>query len=163
MMRRLTAIVIGLVMVPTIAVAQGKTDETEKIRKDIKELEHRLQKVERKSALDRINFSGDFRFEAHSIKADIPSHFDGMRLQNLMVNTLFYYGATGQFPGSVADIGNFVKSHYADYLYFTNGLTFDQLKQAMGQFTPAMQQQLFGMLLPSTAVAALAGVPPKRR
>ncbi len=153
MTRRLVTLLLGLVMVPTIALAQGTTKETEKLRKDIKELEHRLQKVERKSALDRINFTGDFRFEAHSIKADIPSHFDGMRLQNLLVNTLFYYGATGQFPGSVADIGDFVKSHYADYLYFTNGLTFDQLKQAMGQFTPGMQQQLFGMLLPSTAVA----------
>jgi hypothetical protein len=151
--RRFVALLGALVLVPAIAIGQADRDETQDLRRDLKELEKRVQKVERKSALDRIAFTGDFRYELHSIEADIPSHFDGMRLQNLLVNTLFYYGANGSFPGGVADIGDFVRSHYADYLYFTNNLTFAQLKQAMGSFTPQMQQQLFGMLLPSAAVA----------
>lgn len=147
--------VVLLVLVPTIAWAQNATsdDEVEKLRGEIDELNDRLDKVELKSALDRIRFSGDFRFEAHSISADIPSHFDGMMLQNLVVNTIFYYGATGQFPASLDDVNNLIRSHYADYLFFTNTLTFDQLKQTMGMFPPEMQQQLFGMLLPSTYVA----------
>ena len=47
-------------------------------------------KNERKSALDRINFTGDFRFEAHNIDADLDAYFDGMELQNLMVDTMFF-------------------------------------------------------------------------
>jgi len=127
-------------------------EQTAKNKKEIKDLEKRVMKTERKAALDRLNFSGDFRFEAHSIDASIPDHFDGMYLQNLVVDTLFYYGGTGQFPTSVDDVSNFVASNYADYLYYTDNLTFDQLKQAMGMFTPEMQQQLFGMLLPHTFI-----------
>jgi len=143
-----------LVLIPTIAWAQTATadDEVEKLRGEIDELSDRLDKVELKSALDRIRFSGDFRVEAHSISADIPSHFDGMMLQNLVVNTIFYYGATGQFPASLDDVNNLIRTNYADYLFFTNTLTFDQLKQTMGMFPPEMQQQLFGMLMPATFV-----------
>ncbi len=157
-MRKFLTIMAMLVIVPASVMAQAgekKTDdEAAKLKASIKALEKRLQKVERQNALDRIRFTGDFRFEAHSIEADIPSHFDGMALQNLLVDTMFYYGATGQFPAGVDAIHQFVAQNYGDYLYFTNNLTFDQLKQAMGMFSPEMQQQLFGMLLPSTAVGA---------
>ena len=53
-----------------------------------KDLEKRVMKTERKSALDRINFTGDFRFEAHSIDATIPDHYNGMALQRMLVDTL---------------------------------------------------------------------------
>ncbi len=129
-------------------------EDVAKLKKSVKELEKRLMSVERDSALDRIRFTGDFRFEAHSIQADVPAHFDGMKLQKGLVDTLFFYGATGQFPTSPNDVGDFVASHYGDYLYFTHNLTFDQLKQAMGMFPPTAQQQLFAMLLPSTHVDA---------
>ncbi len=156
-MKRILAIVLVCLLIPSLLVmAQDKNSdqekETAKIKKSIKDLEKRLMKVERKSALDRINFTGDFRFEAHSIQATIPSHFDGMALQRNMVNAMFYYNTTGTFPTSMDDIQNNVRNNYADYLYFTNNLTFDQLKQAMGMFTPEMQQQLFGLLMPSTFV-----------
>ena len=111
-----------------------------------------LWKLERKAGLDRINFSGDFRFEAHTINADIPSHFDGMRLQNLLVNTMFYMGANGTPPANLNQVNQFIANNYGSYQYFTNNLTFNQLKQAMGQFPPQMQQQLMGMLLPATHV-----------
>ena len=55
---------------------------------------------------------------------------------------------------SVDEINNTVSSNYADYLQFSNNLTFDQLKQGMGSIPPEMQQQLFGMLMPSTYVPA---------
>jgi len=126
--------------------------QMEKAKKKTKRMNRTLMKVQRKSALDRINFTGDFRFEAHTVNADIPSHFDGMMLQNLLVNTMFFIGANGMPPASIGDVNTFIAQHFADYQYFTQNLTFDQLKQAMGQFPPAMQQQLFGMLLPATHV-----------
>jgi hypothetical protein len=122
-----------------------------------KDIEKRLQKVERDEGTDRVHFTGDFRFEAHSIQATMPDHFDGMKLQNLLVNTMFYFNRhfdgvdpmTG-FPPSVTAIGDEVRNNYGDYLYFVNGLTFAQIKQFIGGFDPASQQLLMGMILPGT-------------
>lgn len=116
----------------------------------IHDLDRRVIKTERDSLMQRVHFGGDYRFETHSINATVPEHYDGMKLQNLLVKTLFTYGATGKLPTSINDINNTVAGHYGDYQYFTSNLTFNQLKQAMAQFPPAMQQQLFSMLLPAT-------------
>jgi hypothetical protein len=115
----------------------------------IKELDARVSDTERGQALDRLRFSGDYRFEAHSIRGSVPSHYDGMQLQNLVVKTMFSMPILGRPPASVAEINSTVGSHYADYLQFTNNLTFDRLKQGMTSFPAALQQQLFGMLMPS--------------
>ncbi len=123
------------------------------ITTDVKELSERMSQGERKNALDRLNWSGDFRFQAYSYTSNIPNHFDGMQLQNLLVKTMFYMNTNaGQPPPSVAAITQNVSAHYADYLQFTNNLKFSDLKAAMGQFPAAMQQQLMGMLMPSTYV-----------
>jgi len=62
-----------LMLVLLAGLVHGQSaDETEKLRQQLKELEKRLQKVEKTSAQDRIRFGGDFRFEAHSIAAKIP-------------------------------------------------------------------------------------------
>ncbi len=114
--------------------------------------EKRIQKLEREQGLDRVKFTGDYRFEAHSIQATVPAHYDGMLLQNDLVNTLFYVGATGQPPAAPADVASLIRSHYSDYLYFTQSLTFDQLKAAMAQFPAALQQQLMQSLLPGAYV-----------
>jgi hypothetical protein len=153
-MRRITTLLAGLLLAPVMALGQSATpdDDAAKLRKDIEDLEGRLEKVEKKAAKDRINFTGDFRFEAHTIQSSIPNHYDGMVLQNGIVNTLFYYGATGELPANVSAVNQFVAQHYADYLYFTDHLTFAQLKQAMGMFPPAMQQGLMMMLLPGAYV-----------
>ncbi len=156
--KTLAAVLLALVGIAGAATAQTSDEVTPeqiaKLKKEVRDLEKRVMKNERKTALDRIHFTGDFRFEAHSIQADIPAHFDGMLLQKNLVDTMFYYGATGQFPAALGDVNSFVASHYGDYLYFTQNLTFDQLKQAMGMFPPEAQQQLFGMILPSTHVDA---------
>lgn len=153
-MRRLTTILAGLVLVlaPAMVRAQATGDEAEKIREEISELEARLEKVEKKAAKDRINFSGDFRFEAHSIQATVPDHYDGMMLQKGIVDTFFYYGANGQFPPSGQAVQQFIAQNYASYLMFTTNLTYQQLAQGMAQIPPAMQQQLMQMLLPATYV-----------
>ena len=116
----------------------------------LKELDQRVSATERGQALDRIRFTGDYRFESHSILGSVPAHYDGMQLQNLVVKSMFAMPILGRPPASVSEIDSTVASHYADYLQFTNNLTFDKLKQGMASFPAAMQQQLMGMLMPST-------------
>ncbi len=124
---------------------------------DVKDINNRLNATERRSALDRLNWSGDFRFMGYSYTANIPSHFDGMQLQNLLVKTMFYMQTNqGQMPTSVTQINNNVGRKYSDYQYFTNNLTFAQLKAAMAQFPAPMQQQLMKMLMPATYVPGYA-------
>lgn len=126
------------------------------LQAQVKDIDERVQKGERKSALDRLNWSGDYRFEAHSITANVPEHFDGMVMQNLLVKTMFLLnqngGAMGPLPPNPSDyqafLNNYVATHYGDYQYFTNNLTFSQLKSAFNSFPPAMQQQLMGYLMP---------------
>ena len=120
----------------------------------IRELDQRVSETERGQALDRLRFSGDYRFETHSIIGKVPAHFDGMQLQNLVVKTMFAMPILGRPPASVAEINKTVSSNYANYLQFTNGLTFNQLKQGMSSFPAPMQQQLFGTLMPSTLTSA---------
>jgi TorA maturation chaperone TorD len=154
-MRWFTTLMAGALLVPAIAIAQeeAKTDEAAQVQADLEEIQERLDKVERKAAKDRINFSGDFRFEAHSISASIPEHFDGMALQKGVVDTFFYYGSTGQFPQSPQAVQQFIAQNYGSYLYFTSGLTYEGLQQAMGMIPPEMQQALMGALMPYTHVA----------
>ncbi len=118
----------------------------------VKELDRRVTRTERDNALQRVHIGGDYRFEAHSIRGTIPAHFDGMMLQNLVVKSMFTMNTIGRPPASVDEINQTVAAHFGDYQYFTQNLTFDKLKQAMGQFPPELQQQLFGMLMPTTFV-----------
>ena len=71
------------------------------------------------------------------------------------MKSLFYVNTNGgNLPPSIDAINGNVAQHYSDYQYFTGNLTFAQLKAAMAQFPPEMQQQLFGMLQPATFVPA---------
>ena len=124
-----------------------ESSSSKELEAKVEELDTRVSKTEVKGALDRLNFSGDYRFEAHTIVGHVPAHFDGMQLQNLVVKTLFAFPILGRMPSSVDEINNTISAHYADYQQFTNNLTFAQLKQAMGSFSPQMQQQLFGLLM----------------
>lgn len=117
----------------------------------VRDLDRRIQKTEKNDALDRVKITGDFRFETHSIRASVPNYYDGTQFQNLLVRSMFAMNILGGPPTSIAQINNTVASHYGDYQYFTNNLTFSQLKTAMGSVPPALQQQLFGLLMPATA------------
>jgi TolA-binding protein len=134
------------------AQPQESSSSSKELEAKVDELDTRVSKAEVKNSLDRLDFSGDYRFEAHTIFASVPSHYDGMALQNLVVRTMFIMPILGRMPTSVAEINNTVAANYANYLQFTNNLTFSQLKQAMAGFPPQMQQQLFGLLMPSTSV-----------
>ncbi len=122
------------------------------LEEEIEDLDDRIMKPERHTALDRIEFSGDFRFEAHSIRADIPDHYNGIQLQRGLVDTLFYFGANGAPPAAPDDLNNYIASNFGDYQYYLSQLTYDQLGQTLASFPPAQQQQLMGSLLPGTFV-----------
>lgn len=132
------------------------------IQTSVRDLNERANTAERKSLRDRLEWGGDYRFEVHTIRGNIPAHYDGMRTQNLMVNTLWLFapqsqGGLGmtfnpnmlrqmtptQFSGF---LGQQVQQNYAQYQYFTNNLTFPALKQSVGQFSPQMQQMLTNYL-----------------
>jgi hypothetical protein len=158
----LIAAVLSLLLVtaPTVVAEEPEEESIEEILERLKELEDRMQKPERHAGADRMDWSGDYRFEAHSISADIPEHFDGLALQGLVVDTLFYAGATGGMfptpsPGQTTrDFLNGFINQDADtwvaYQQYLAGLTFDQLVQAVGSFSPAQQQALFGLIQPET-------------
>jgi hypothetical protein len=156
-MLRKTLAVLGITLLCMTTVAFTADEETTEeqiadLQEEVKDLEKRVMKTERKAGLDRINFTGDFRFEANSIDATFPAHFDGMQLQRMLVDTLFYAGANpGMLPETPEDVQNFIAQNYAQYLYYLdNVVTFDWLKQMMGQFPPEMQQNLMMQLLPYT-------------
>ncbi len=152
-MFRKTLAVLGislLCLTPAAFTQDAATqEEIDKLKEEISDLEKRVMQNERKTALDRINWSGDFRFELNSINATYDDYFDGMQLQRMLVDTLFYFGATGMPPQSPQDVQGFIAQNYANYLYYLdNVVTFDWLKDVMGSFPPEMQQALMGQLLP---------------
>jgi uncharacterized protein DUF3373 len=138
------------------------------LKDQVKDLDERVNNTEKRSALDRLNWSGDYRFEAHTIRGNVPAHYDGMNLQNLVVRTLWLSAPASQGGlGMPLDPAMFqtmtpaqfkgfldgqVATNYGAYQYFTNNLTFSQLKQAMGQFPATMQQQLMGYLIQAPGV-----------
>jgi len=155
-MIRKTIAVLGITMLCLATTAftedpEATQEQIDKLKQEVKDLEKRVMKTERKAALDRINFTGDFRFELNSISSTYDDYFNGMQLQRALVDTLFYFGANGMPPQSPQDVQNFIAQNYASYLYYLdNVVSFDWLKQTMGQFPPEMQQGLMQQLLPYT-------------
>lgn len=149
-MRRSVVFMLALVTTLAVGPAAAVANDQEEVKAAVEDLEERVAKLEVKAGKDRLNFSGDFRFEAHSISASIPAFFDGMALQKGIVDTIFYYGATGQLPPNPQVVQQFIAANYGSYLYFTGGLTYAKLQQTMGQFPPAMREALMASLLPGT-------------
>lgn len=152
-------------------VAKTPTDGTvaaSDLNTQVKDLDTRVSSAERKTAVDRLNWSGDYRFEAHTLRGSVPTHYDGMKLQNLVARTMWLMAPTSQGglgmtfnPAMLqamtpAQFKGFldgqVAANYGSYQYFTNNLTFDQLKASMAQFPASMQQQLMGYLMQAPGV-----------
>ncbi len=140
----LIALLMGLfIMVPATFGFGG--DDTDELKK-------RIEKLERKAAQDRVKFTGDLRVTGDSIDGTLAERYDGLALQKGVVDTIFFFGATGMFPTGPGDVRQLIASHYGDYLYFKDNLTFGQLKEMFGMFPPEAQGALMQMLLPSTFV-----------
>ncbi len=132
------------------------------VQTSVRDLNERVLETEKKGLQDRLQWGGDYRFEAHTIRGNIPAHYDGMQLQNLMVKTLWMFAPTSQgglgMPFDPAMLGQMtptqfsgfvsqqVQQNYSQYQYFSNNLTFSQLKGQVGQFSPQMQQALMNYL-----------------
>jgi hypothetical protein len=134
--------------------ARAAAEDMVFMQEDVDDLDKRMMKAERHATLDAIEWGGDFRFEAHSIQADVPSHFDGMALQKGMVDTMFYFTHTGGPPMAPGAVEQEIAQNYGQYLGFLDGLTYESLGQFLGMFTPEQQEQLMGSLLPGTLVPA---------
>ena len=81
-MRRFTAALAALLLVPAFAFAQDEatTADPEQLRQDIADLEARLEKVEKKAATDRVNFTGETVEEAWQRLAtgDVAGHNEAL-------------------------------------------------------------------------------------
>jgi hypothetical protein len=146
--------------IKTLQTQQAKTaEDTDYTVEEVEDLDDRLTLPEKHSVLDAISFSGDFRVEAHVISADTPDHFDGIKVQNGLVNSLFVADSMGGLPPLPPNItpesyeqfvNQYIRDNYSNYQYFlANTLDFNYLKQAVGSFPPELQQQLFGLILPT--------------
>jgi hypothetical protein len=147
---------------PAAGAAQQKDEAVTDLQTNVRDLNERVNQTERKTLKDRLEWGGDYRYELHTIRGSIPTHYDGMQLQNLMVNTLWLFTPQSQgglgmafdpnmlgqmTPGQFsAFLSQQVQQNYAQYQYFTNNLTFTGLKGAVGQFSPQMQQMLMNYL-----------------
>lgn len=122
----------------------------------------RLDKLEKKASLDRLNITGEIRVGNDSLFGTQAAHYDGLKLQKGIVDTLFYAQTNrGAFPlpsnpkdpnSIYQTLANNVGAHYAEYQAFTGGLKFNDLKAAVGSFPAAAQQALFQLLTPATFV-----------
>ena len=144
------------------ATAKEEVTSVTDLRTDVKDLNERVAETEKKGLLDRLQWGGDYRFEAHTIRGHVPGHFDGMQLQNLMVKTLWLFAPQDQgglsMPFDPAMLGQMtpaqfsgfisqqVQQNYAQYQFFSSNLSFNNLKQSVGQFSPQMQQMLMQYL-----------------
>jgi Protein of unknown function (DUF3373) len=139
-----------------------KESVSEKLKADINDLDHRVMETERRSALNRLNWSGDLRVENNTIFGNIPTHFDGMQLQNLLVKSMWAFTPTNQGGGGQtfdpALLGSITPAQYAgmlqgliianpgSYPAFTGNLTFAQVKGFFNSFSPTLQGQFLGFL-----------------
>ncbi|MCI0619195.1 DUF3373 family protein [bacterium] len=179
------AMIILALTIPT-AFAQQSSDEMKKVQDEIQMLRQtleqlqqkletmkseqedmdvktRLDAVEKKSAMDRLNFTGEIRVANDFIDGTQAAHFDGLQLQKGIVDTMFYLQTNnGAFPmpGNPSNpnsiyqtLADNVAAHYSDYLLFTSKLKFDDLKTALAQFPPQQQMGLMQLLLPATTRA----------
>ncbi len=157
----LLAAVVAMMPMPVLAAddAQGKEAATAGTKDD--GTEGRVEELERKAAMDRLNFTGELRVTADTIDATQAAYFDGMMLQAGVVDSIFYVQSNGgMFPAPIDPndplsiyqvLASNVQANYADYLYYIDHLTFDDLKATIGSFPPAQQAALMGMLVPGTA------------
>jgi hypothetical protein len=131
---------------------EEQQEEVTVLTEDMEDMDDRMMVAEKHAVLDRIRLSGDFRTQVHSIDGDIADRINGINVQRDLVNTLFFFGATGQPPQTpdLSDVDQFIQDNYDDYLYYLdNVVSFDFVKQQVGglqQQDPALAQQLLGLL-----------------
>jgi Protein of unknown function (DUF3373) len=143
------------------------TVTVKELKENVAEMREKVNENERGRLLDRLQWSGDYRFEGHTIRGSVPSYYNGMALQNMMVKTFFMMAPTSQgglgvpfnpamlqMPADqfAATVNGAVQQNFSQYQYYTNNLKFSNLQQMLGSFPPALQQQFMGLLLQTPGV-----------
>src|SRR5512142_3231350 len=59
------------------------------LQAELRDVKEQMNETQRKTLLDRVQWSGDYRFQAHTLRANIPAHYDGMQLQSYMVKAMW--------------------------------------------------------------------------
>src|SRR5210317_1273189 len=127
-------------------------EETTVLTEDMEDMDDRMMVAERHAVLDKVRFSGDFRTQVHSIQGSMIDRIDGINVQKDLVNTLFFFGATGAPPQTpdLSDVDSFIQANYDDYLYYLdNVVSFDFIQQQVGglmEQNPDMANQLLQLL-----------------
>jgi hypothetical protein len=152
---------------PTATSEGQPATAVQDLKQTVMDLNERVGTAERNGLLDRLKWSGDYRFEGHGILGNVPNYYDGMKLQNLMVRTFFLLappskGGLGMpFDPSMlsmppaqyaALVNGAVQQNYAAYQFYTNNLQFTDLKTMLGSFPPQLQQQFVGLLMQAPGV-----------
>ena len=136
-----------LALFATNALADEDTDEK------LKDLRKRIQKLEVAESKDRVDFGGELRVEAHTITGEVPDYYNGMALQQVLVNSLFFHDNTGNLPldpgtggfdynavlGLIGDPDN-----YGAYMMFLNNLAFADVGTRMGAMLAEMVTMMGG-------------------
>jgi len=78
------------------ATAKDESSAIADLQASVRDLNERTNQSERRGLRNRLDWGGDYRFETHVIRGNIPTHYDGMQLQNLMVNTLWLFAPQSQ-------------------------------------------------------------------
>src|SRR5438876_1746690 len=60
------------------AQAPAPAPAPSEVAAQLKELDQRVSLTERSQSLDRVKITGDYRFEAHTIRGSVPAHYDGL-------------------------------------------------------------------------------------
>lgn len=63
-------------------------EEVYVLREDVDELDDRLMAPEKHAAVDRLEWGGDFRFQAHSMESSIPDHINGLQMQGDIIRLM---------------------------------------------------------------------------
>ncbi len=124
-----------LALIVILSISTGSVFAKD-VNDQIKDLNKRLQKLELKSNKSKILWSGDLRVEAHSITGDTAPYFNGMALQNVMVNTMFFHdsgqglplGATGF---DYSQVQNYIGANPGEYAAWSGGLQFNDIPNLM--------------------------------
>ena len=105
---------------PAAATQPAPKDEAvSDLQTSVRDLNERVNTSERKSLRDRLEWGGDYRFEVHTIRGNIPTHYDGMQMQNLLVNSMWYAGLNGYTPSQM--IASVITSKAANDYHFKTG------------------------------------------
>ncbi len=152
---------------PATPAPTSDTVNVKDLQESVRDLNDRVNETEKKGVLDRLQWSGDYRFQGHTIRGTVPNHYDGMKLQNLMVRTFFLMAPTSQgglgmpfdpamlqMPADqfASMVNGAVQQNYSQYQYYTNNLTLTDLKATLGQFPASMQQQFMGLLMQAPGI-----------